>query len=248
MIKTFSQSKRAKQVFSAYVRLSKFFVELVQGIPKFHKHIGGMKIPVVKVIERVKDSLGLQDVLRVFGISVSTFRQWKLETYTSCFNSIVDKCNRIYPTQLSNPEIKSLREKLIDSANQYWPISSIAFDSLRNGSLPLSLNTWYKYSRRLGITRPKPNDRRKKSVEGIRAQRPNQIWHADITRFVTADNVAYFIYLVVDNFSRRILSWRISDKVSALTRRETIGDAAKDLKNGDEHVLLITDGGQGDQV
>jgi putative transposase len=100
-----------------------------------------------------------------------------------------------------------------------------------------------QYSKRLGIIRSKPNDRRKKTAEGIRAERPNKIWHADITRFVTADNVAHYIYLVVDNFSRKILSWYISDKVSALIRRETIGEALKGLKNEDEHLVLITDGG-----
>jgi putative transposase len=151
LIRAFSQSKKAKRVFSAYVRLSKFFVAMAQGSPKFQRHVHAMKIDVVKVIERVKDSLGFQKALQVFGISVSTFRQWRLESYTSCFNSIVDKCNRIYPTQLSSLEVRSMREKLIDPVYQFWPISSIAFDSLRNGSLPLCLNTWYKYAKRLGV-------------------------------------------------------------------------------------------------
>jgi transposase InsO family protein len=89
----------------------------------------------------------------------------------------------------------------------------------------------------------KTKDRRKKQVVGIRADRPNQIWHADITRFVTLDNVVHYIYFVVDNFSRKILSWRVASKVNALIRRETIGEAMKELKNQDEHIMLITDGG-----
>lgn len=131
----------------------------------------------------------------------------------------------------------------MDPSNQYWPISSIAFESLRNNTLPLSLNTWYKYAKRLGINRPRPSDRRKKRIEGIRAADSNQIWHADITRFVTPDNLIHYIYLVVDNFSRKILSWRVADKVSKLIRRETIGEALKNLKDEDQHFVLITDGG-----
>jgi putative transposase len=65
----------------------------------------------------------------------------------------------------------------------------------------------------------------------------------DITRFVTLDNVVHYIYLVVDNFSRKILSWFIADRVSALIRRQTIGEALRGLKNEDEHLVLITDGG-----
>ena len=233
LIRSFSQNKNAKRIYSCFVRLGKSFIDLAHGIPKFHKRVQELKIPVVKIIERVKKSLGLNNVLRVFNISVSAYRQWSLETFTSCFHSIVNRCNRIYPTQLSSSEISKLKEKLLDPSNQYWPISSIAFASLRNNTLPLSLNTWYKYAKRLGIIRPGPSDRRKKRVEGIRAAGSNQIWHADITRFVTPDNLVHYIYLVVDNFSRKILSWRVADKVSKLIRRETIGEALKNLKDED---------------
>jgi len=201
-----------------------------------------MRMPVVKIIDRIKGSLGLINVLHYFDISVSTFRLWSMETFTSCFYSIVNKCNRIYPTQLSNPEITKLKEKLLSPQYEYWPVSSIALESLRNGSLPLALNTWYKYRKRLGIELCRPKDRRKKKVEGIRATQPNQIWHPDITRFVTVDNQIHYIYLVVDNFSRKILSWFVGNKVSALIRRQTISEALKSFK-GAEEIVLITDGG-----
>jgi putative transposase len=243
LIRSFALNNKAKRVFSAYVRLSTFFVELVQSIPKFRNHISNAKIRIIKAIEKGKGLLGLLNILRVFGIPVSTFRQWRLETHTSCFNSIMNKCNRIYPTQLSKIEVKLMKDKLIDPFYQYWPISSIAFDSLRNGSLPLHLNTWYKYAKQFGVIRLKPNHRRKKQRMGVRAQRPNQIWHADITRFVTVDNAAHYIYLVVDNFSRKILSWAIAEKVSASVRRHTIDDALKSLSNNNQKIVLITDGG-----
>ncbi len=243
LIRSFSQDKKAKRVFSAYVRLSKFFVSLVQNIPNFHKHVHENRIEVVKVIERVKASLGLTNVLRAFNISVSTFRQWNMETYTSCFHSVVNKCNRIYPTQLSSPEITKLKEKLTSPQYQYWPIASIAMECLRNGSLSLALNTWYKYAKRLGIIRYRPDKRRKKQVEGIRATYPDQIWHADITRFITRDNQVHYIYLVVDNFSRKILSWFVASKVSALIRRLTIGEALKSFIGSEEPIVIITDGG-----
>ena len=243
VIRSFAQDKKAKRIFMAYVRLSKFFISLSQSIPKFQKHLHDMRIQVVKTIDQVRASLGLTNALRAFNISVSTFRQWRMETFSSCFHSIVNKCNRIYPTQLSSPEIATLKEKLLSPRYQYWPISSIAFDCLRNGTLPLALNTWYKYAKRLGIVRLSPNGRRKKRVEGIRAIRPNQIWHADITRFITVNNQVYYIYLVVDNFSRKILSAFVANKVSALIRRLTVGEALKTFRGGEEPIVLITDGG-----
>jgi len=155
----------------------------------------------------------------------------------------MNTCNRIYPTQLSSNEVSLLKEKLIDPINQYWPISSIAFQSLRDGSLPLSLNTWYKYSKRLGITRPRPGDRREKESTGNPSWTSQPNLACGYHRFISADNIVHYIYLVVDNLSRKILSWQVAGKVNALIRRETIGEALKEMEVADEHILLITDGG-----
>ena len=46
---------------------------------------------------------------------------------------------------------------------------------------------------------------------------------------------------MVDNFSQKILS--VSDKVCVLMRREKIGEALKELKNEDELLVLLIDGG-----
>jgi hypothetical protein len=88
--------------------------------------------------------------------------------------------------------------------------------------LPLSLNTWYKYVYKLGLHRSKANPRTKKHVTGIRASRPNEIWHVDITQFETEDRQKNFIYLTADNYSKKILSFKIADRVKALFRKETI--------------------------
>ena len=55
----------------------------------------------------------------------------------------------------------------------------------------------------------------------------------------------HYIYLVVDNFSRRILSWRVSDSVSGTIRMQTLHEAwehAKSIRPNLE-VDLIVDGG-----
>ena len=54
---------------------------------------------------------------------------------------------------------------------------------------------------------------------------PNKIWHADITEFRTKDGLKAFIYLLIDNCSRYILSWRVSLKKSDKIRMETIKEA-----------------------
>jgi putative transposase len=55
--------------------------------------------------------------------------------------------------------------------------------------------------------------------------------------------VKHYIYLVVDNFSRKILSWLIADSVKAEHRRATIEEALTHAGQSNSNTTLITDGG-----
>ncbi len=88
-----------------------------------------------------------------------------------------------------------------------------------------------------------PVPKKEKYSTGLRASYPDQIWHADITIVKTRDGMKYYIYLLMDNFSRFFLSWRIEEVVSGTIRAETIREAYK--KYHDKNIIptLITDGG-----
>jgi putative transposase len=136
--------------------------------------------------------------------------------------------------------------------NQYkaWPIISIAWLAIRKGILSAAPQTWYKYVKILGITRAKSKSRRKKRDIGIRASKPNQIWHADLTIFRPLDNVKAYIYFIIDNYSRYILAWKVSLKYSASIVFENLKKAyfsaiqtSMQIKKPIPHVDLIVDGG-----
>src|SRR5258708_1487370 len=38
------RGQKLKRIFSAYVRLSKFFIDLMHSIPKFHRHVSDAKL------------------------------------------------------------------------------------------------------------------------------------------------------------------------------------------------------------
>ena len=243
LIREFSRHKTAQRIFAAYVRIIKTALSFAHALPGFHKIVKEHRKQIVEIIIRARPYLGLQKSLRFFNLSVSTFRQWSIQSFTDCFHSLTHTCNRVYPTQLSRPQVEMLRKSLLDPAFQYWPISSIALHMLRNNILALSLNTWYKYAHKLGIIRPRPGSRRKKNAISVRALRPHQLWHADITSFVTADHVRHFIYLVADNFSRKILSWKVANIVKAAFRQDSIRQALENAARQDHRVTIITDGG-----
>ena len=88
---------------------------------------------------------------------------------------------------------------------------------------------------------------KKGGYKKIKAECVNQIWHADITVFKALNNVKYYIYTVMDNYSRYILNWRIETKVCKHIRLDTIKEAMKfafDEKHQfHDQIQLITDGG-----
>ena len=68
----------------------------------------------------------------------------------------------------------------------------------------------------------------------------------DISKYRTLDNVVFYIYTVLDNFSRKILAWDISTKKCSKIRTETVKQAIKnefDVDLKDQNLELIVDGG-----
>lgn len=79
----------------------------------------------------------------------------------------------------------------------------------RNKILNCSLETWYKYIKLYGIKRHAHVRKSKKYKNGLRAKNVNEIWHIDITEIKMEDQKAY-LQLVVDNYSRMIIAWKVS--------------------------------------
>ena len=46
------------------------------------------------------------------------------------------------------------------------------------------------------------------------AKRPNEYWQIDATVIRLTTGVRIYLQAVIDNFSRKILAWRVSDKLS----------------------------------
>lgn len=92
-------------------------------------------------------------------------------------------------------------------------------------------------------------NRKEKKRGSVKASCPNQIWHADVTEFVTSDNVKFYIHTVLDNFSRKIITYTISRDKTAKTRLISLKQAillqfSKIISPKESKELdLIVDGG-----
>jgi transposase InsO family protein len=117
----------------------------------------------------------------------------------------------------------------------------VAAYAAKNKLLTAALSTWYRYAAIFGLKRRL--HKKKRYPAGLRASKPNQIWHADVMKIKTLDNLYAYVYIIMDNYSRYILSWKVDLQLSGEIRRQTIMDAVKKYRVNEEEVNLVVDGG-----
>jgi transposase InsO family protein len=241
---TYANDKNWRKISRGYFRIVKIFQEVVLTVKGVQAALYEAKEVVIEAIDRVREMIPVKKAVRVFGFHQSTYQRWVLELKVACDGSYFEWCNRSLPFQLSKPEVFKIKEMLTAERFQYWGIYNIAKYALRNNILPLSITTWYKYAKLLGIHRPRPHHRRKKRKKGVRASQPNEIWHMDVSLFKIG-HMTYYIYVVMDNFSRKVLTWEVSSKLSKNIRLRTIKNAyTQALELGKEiNCALWVDGG-----
>lgn len=61
-----------------------------------------------------------------------------------------------------------------------------------------------------GWRRPRLRVHPAKPKIGVRAERPNELWHIDTTILRLLGGTKAYIHAAIDNFSCRILAWRVA--------------------------------------
>ena len=234
------------KMFQAYGKLINTMVNISAKTKGFNRTIRESKEEVVNAINNVKGIISIEKAAQVFKISKGTFHSWVIDTKYKCDGSFFKQCLKSYSTQIIPKEIKEIKTALTDPKTLHWSMKSIHLNGIRKGSLSVSLHTLYKINRLLGIRRTKGKVfRKKKRKKGIRASSPNRIWHTDITVMKTLDNKKYYIYLLIDNYSRKILSYDIKERVMGRITTKLIREAYEKAMTvtKDLNVNLIVDGG-----
>src|ERR1700674_4560455 len=80
----------------------------------------------------------------------------------------------------------------------------------RLGTVWASPSTWYRLVRQHGWRRPRLRVHPAKPKIGLRTTRANEMWHIDTTVIRLLDGTRVYLHAVIDNFSRRILAWRVA--------------------------------------
>ena len=126
---------------------------------------------------------------------------------------------------------------------RHIPTGALAVLAQRQGTVFASASTWYRLVRRFGWRRPRARVHPPKPTVGIRASRPNEIWHIDATVIRLVDGTKAYLHAVIDNFSRRILAWKVSDRLEPANTVGILLKAAKHVVPSTDLPTLLADGG-----
>ena len=190
-IKKFYASKNRyafhKAIDNIYVLFSAIF-----SVPEIRVLVENLfKKDIVNLISNYRDVLGFKNLIHLFGISNQKFYAWKKNI---CNKSVLKKCYKIYYNQLSFNEVSIISSHLSDPDFFHWPLSAVYYYLLRNNILNISLSSFYKYANFLKLSSLHKPFKKLKQRTGIRASKPLEIIHMDITelRCLDGSNAFYF--------------------------------------------------------
>jgi len=79
--------------------------------------------------------------------------------------------------------------------------------------------------------------------EGVRATEPDELWHIDTTVIRLIDGTKVYLHAVLDNFSRRILAWRVTERFEFATTVAILQEAVRGTVSAEDLPTLVADGG-----
>ena len=207
--------RQRNEVLSAIVRLL-FMLLRLAGVRLDETRIpdGAAKAKILAAIARARTTLQLAVVLRVLGLSPSRYHAW---------NRLDRACQLDDRSTARERRRRSSRPRKSAPCTTSRPAAAIAtyrcaasrFHAQRIGMLFASPATWGRLIRERGWLRPRARIHPATPKEGIRATRPNEYLHIDVTVIRLLDGTRLYLHAVIDNFSRRILAWKLGSTETA---------------------------------
>ena len=185
-----------------------------------------IKTKILNLIAVASIVLPLIECLTILGLSASRYFSW-LRREKSCHLEDHSSCPHTFPYKLTPNEVRTMGDMVRDKTYAHFSIRALSLHAMRIGEVVASTSTWRRLIREKGWIRPRKRLYPEKPKIGIRASAPNEIWHIDTTILKLLDGTKGYIQACIDNFSRYVLAWKISDSLSGLGCRELLRAALK---------------------
>ncbi len=196
---------------------------------------------IVESIDKLKQYITLKEACGFFNITTHQYYAWK--NNAGCHQSLVKLCRKKYPNQLTDTETNLIKKYLTNEKYLQWSRATVYWQLCRAEGNLFAKSTFYKYCNLLGFGRRRGPVKCKKDTGGIKATKPGEIIHVDITEIYTHNHTKVYILFVQDNFSRKIIGFHAALSSNGILQAATIKQALKKPGSNMDTATIITDGG-----
>jgi putative transposase len=203
---------------------------------------GRAKIQILRAVDRAREYLPLRAVLRFLRVSPSRFHVWRRQQ-SACALDDQSSCPRTSPSRLTPPEVRAIKDMVTSPDYRHVPTGTLAVLAQRLGTVWASPSTWYRLVRQHGWRRPRLRVHPAKPKIGLRTTRANEMWHIDTTVIRLLDGTRAYLHAVIDNFSRRILAWRVAETFAPVNSVAVLLDASRAAAPSETTPVVLADAG-----
>ena len=202
---------------------------------------GRDKMRIVRAVDRARAFVPLRALLRFLRVSPSRFHAWR-RRQQACALDDQSSCPRTSPSRLTPPEVRAIQAMVTSPDYRHVPTGTLAVLAQRLGTVWASPSTWYRLVRQHGWRRRLRVHPAKPKI-GLRTTRANEMWHIDTTVIRLLDETRAYLHAVIDNFSRRILAWRIAETFAPVNSVAVLLDASRAAAPSETTPVVLADAG-----
>jgi len=126
---------------------------------------------------------------------------------------------------------------------RHVPTGTLAVLAQRLNTVSASPSTWYRLVRTYGWRRPRLRVHPPKPKMGLRTSGADEMWHIDTTVIRLLDGTRAYLHAVIDNFSRRILAWRVADTFAPVNSVAVLLEASRGATRSVSAPVVLADAG-----
>jgi putative transposase len=203
---------------------------------------GRAKIRILRAVDRARAFVPLRALLRFLRLFPSRFHAWR-RRQLACALDDQSSCPHTSPHRLSPLEVRTSKDMVTALEYRHVPTGTLAVLAQRLGKVWASPSTWYHLVRKFGWRRPRLRVHPAKPKVGLRTTRADEMWHIDTTVIRLLDGTRAYLHAVIDNFSRRILAWRVVDTFAPVNSVAVLLDASRGATSSDTTPVVLADAG-----
>jgi putative transposase len=204
------------------------------------------KLEVLRTVQRCGVPVG--KALSKLGIYASTYYRWRRRFRIGGAEALKDR--KPYRERNWNQLLAMEQAQVLEVALRYPERSSreISCQVADTCGFTVSESTVYRLLRQAGLIKPRDTRRFAAGAEyRVKTQRPNQMWQTDATYLLVKNWGWYYLISILDDYSRKILAWRLQAAMDAECFSEVVELACEatgmDAVLGGRRAKLLSDHG-----